>query len=144
MQTTDHYAFHYDISMVNIPFLVVVDMIRNATAILSHSNYGSRLWNFFSRMTFKASYCFRCTPRHLLWVTPGPVGIPAIAFTVFTVCAHFKVCICFMSKLCGCGEESQCYNDDCSCVKAACVFGCIGSAAVMLGAVSVRCFPHIY
>ena len=72
---------------------------------------------------------------YLLYALQSIVTRPSwyfTAFTMFTVFAHFKLCICFMSKLCGCGvgEESQCCNDDSSCVKkkAACVFGCIGSA----------------
>ena len=56
------------------------------------------------------------------------------AFTVCSVCAHFKLCLCFMSKLCGCGAgEKSCCNDDCSCVKAfACVIGFIGSALFLV------------
>ena len=76
----------------------------------------------------------------------------SIAFSVCSVCAHFKLCICFMSKLCGCGsgEESFC-NDDCSCAKAfACIIGFIGSALCLgftvvslVEAVSVRLrFPQ--
>ena len=35
-----------------------------------------------------------------------------IALSVCSVFAHFKLCICFMSKLCGCGsgEQSACCN----------------------------------
>ena len=70
-----------------------------------------------------------------------------IAFLVCSICAHFKLCICFMLKLCGCGSgEESCCNDDCSCVKAiACVIGFIGSALFLaftvwslVEAVSVR------
>ena len=70
-----------------------------------------------------------------------------IAFSVCSVCAHLKLCICFMSKLCGCGSgEESCCNEDCSCVKGiACVIGFIGSALFLgftvvslVEAVSVR------
>ena len=70
-----------------------------------------------------------------------------IAFSVCSVFAHFKLCICFMSKLCGCGSgEESCWNDDCSSVKSiACVIGFIASAvflcftvASLVEAVSVR------
>ena len=60
-----------------------------------------------------------------------------IAFSVCSVCAHCKLCICFMSKLCGCGAgEKSCCNDDCSCVKPfahfVCVIGLIGSAVFLV------------
>ena len=53
-----------------------------------------------------------------------------IAFSVCSVCAHFKLFICFVAKLCGCGSgEESCCKDDSSRVKVyACVFGSIGSA----------------
>ena len=58
-----------------------------------------------------------------------------IAFSVCSVCAQLKLCICFMSKFCGCGsgEKSSGCNDDCSCVKAfVCVIGFICSAVFLV------------
>ena len=73
----------------------------------------------------------------------------SIALPVCSVCAHFKLCICFMSKLCGRGAgEESCCNDDCSCtcVKAVshfvCVIGFIGSV-VFLGLTVVPLVKYI-
>ena len=56
-----------------------------------------------------------------------------ITFTVCSVCAHFKLLICFVSKLCGCGAgEEPCCDGDCSCVKIfACVIGFVGSVVCL-------------
>ena len=57
-----------------------------------------------------------------------------IAFSVCSVCAHLKLCICFMSKLCGCGSgKKSCCNDDCAFAHFVCVIGFIVSAVFLLG-----------
>ena len=52
----------------------------------------------------------------------------SIGFSVCSIVAHSKLALCFITKLCGCGEgEGPCWADLCSDKMFICLFGLIGS-----------------
>ena len=74
----------------------------------------------------------------LFWVYNGSQssaasnpGWMSIAFSVCSIIAHLKLCLCFLTKLCGCGAGEERCGEDCEdAVKKAisCIFGFGGSA----------------
>ena len=63
-----------------------------------------------------------------LHLTGSPPGWIFVTFSACSIFAHFKRCICFITKLCACGEGEEC----CSCITF--ILCSAGSLA------SVKCF----
>jgi len=69
----------------------------------------------------------------LFWVYNGSQssaasnpGWMSIAFSVCSIIAHLKLCLCFLTKLCGCGAGEDC--EDALKKAISCIFGFGGSA----------------
>ena len=64
-------------------------------------------------------------------LTGSRLGWYFIVFTACSIFAHFKRCVCFITKLCGCGKgEEDPYED--SCIKCiACLIGSLASVVFL-------------
>ena len=67
----------------------------------------------------------------------------SIGFLVCSIVGHLKLCLCFITKLCGCGAGEECCPEECCCAKAfLCVIGSVGSA-IFVVLTGVSCYKEI-
>ena len=75
--------------------------------------------------------------------TSNPHEWVSIGFLVCSIVGHLKLCLCFITKLCGCGAGEECCPEECCCAKAfLCVIGCVGSA-IFVVLTGISCYKEI-
>ena len=88
------------------------------------------LWLSVVELVFKDD--FQSVIVYLIYASHLTGSRPGWYFIVFSVCsifAHLKRCVCFITKLCGCGKG----EDEGSCIKCiACSIGLLASAVFLL------------
>ena len=88
------------------------------------------LWLSVVELVFKDD--FQSVIVFLIYTSHLTGSRPGWYFIVFSVCsifAHLKRCVCFITKLCGCGKG----EDEGSCIKCiACSIGLLASAVFLL------------
>ena len=72
-------------------------------------------------------WALNCTQRSF---TSYPLEWMSIGFLVCSIMGHLKLCLCFITKLVGCGAGEDCPEKFCACCAKAflCIIGSVGSA----------------
>ena len=68
----------------------------------------------------------------------------SIGFLVCSIVGHLKLCLCFITKLCGCGAGEDCPEEFCACCGKAflCIIGFVGSA-IFVVLTGISCYKEI-